>query len=306
MKVVAPGKLLLSGAYAVLEGSPAIVMAVDRHAVADSARRGSLSAEVAAAMPAAEAPHVDASALFEGDRKLGLGSSAAVVVAALGVVAAGRGADLSDVATRKGLFEAARAAHARVQGGGSGVDVAASVYGGVLRYEMDGPEGYRAARAELPKGLYLETYWSGECARTSDMRARVDALRNRDRATFDLRMRDLSAAARGCCEAVAAGDARGFVEAAKESERALEALGRDADAPIVPPYARDLAGAAGEEGASFCPSGAGGGDIFVRFGLAPASPRFTAAASSARLDLLKLGPDAHGVRLEGKIGSPPP
>jgi phosphomevalonate kinase len=304
MRVAAPGKLLLSGAYAVLEGSPAMVMAIDRHAVADDARRGSPSAEVEAAMPAAEAPHVDASALFDGDRKLGLGSSAAVVVAALGVVAAGRGADLRDVATRKDLFETARAAHARVQGGGSGVDIAASVYGGVLRYEIGGASGFQLSRAELPKGLLLETYWSGECVRTSDMRARVDALRSRDRPTFGARMRDLSTAARACSRAVEAGDASAFVLAAAASERALSALGQDADVPIVPGYARDLVRAADEEGAAFCPSGAGGGDIFVRFGLAPASLRFTAAARAARLDLLKLGPDAHGVRLEGRIGSP--
>jgi len=88
VRVVAPGKLLLSGAYAVLEGAPALVMAVDRYVVADDARRGSPSPEIAAAMPADEAPHVDASALFNGDKKLGLGSSAAGVVAALGVVAA--------------------------------------------------------------------------------------------------------------------------------------------------------------------------------------------------------------------------
>ncbi len=34
----APGKLVVSGAYSVLEGAPAIVVAVDRYAVADTAR----------------------------------------------------------------------------------------------------------------------------------------------------------------------------------------------------------------------------------------------------------------------------
>jgi phosphomevalonate kinase len=306
VRVAAPGKLLLSGAYVVLDGSPAIVMAIDRYAVADSLRRGSPSAEVAAAMPVKDAPHVDATELFSGDKKLGLGSSAAVVVAALGVVAAERGADLEDEGVRRDLFNAARAAHAEVQSGGSGVDIAASVYGGVLRYEIDGRSAVRVARAALPQGLHLETYWSGECVRTSDMRARVDALRSRDRATFDARMRDLSAAARDCSAAVAAGDATAFVQAASASECALAALGQDADAPIVPTYARELARAAKEEGAAFCPSGAGGGDIFVRFALAPASARFTAAARAARLDLLKLGLDVCGVKLADRIGSSHP
>jgi phosphomevalonate kinase len=34
----APGKLVLSGAYAVLEGAPALVAAIDRYAVADASR----------------------------------------------------------------------------------------------------------------------------------------------------------------------------------------------------------------------------------------------------------------------------
>ncbi len=34
----APGKIVISGAYAVREGAPAIVAAVDRYAVADGAR----------------------------------------------------------------------------------------------------------------------------------------------------------------------------------------------------------------------------------------------------------------------------
>ena len=47
MKVIAPGKVLFTGAYAVIEGAPAIVIAVDRYAKADStARIASPSAEM--------------------------------------------------------------------------------------------------------------------------------------------------------------------------------------------------------------------------------------------------------------------
>ncbi len=38
MRVFAPGKLVLTGAYAVLEGAPAIVVATNRGAVADATR----------------------------------------------------------------------------------------------------------------------------------------------------------------------------------------------------------------------------------------------------------------------------
>ena len=89
MRACAPGKLVLSGAYSVLEGAPAIVSAVDRYVCCDSARPAELiTPEVRAALPAgADAPLFDASALRAEGRKLGLGSSAAILVASLAVTA---------------------------------------------------------------------------------------------------------------------------------------------------------------------------------------------------------------------------
>jgi mevalonate kinase len=83
MKAKAPGKVVLSGAYAVLEGSPCIVTAVDRYVTADATRPAQhIAAEVREAM-APPFPHIDASELRAEGRKLGLGSSAAIVVASL-------------------------------------------------------------------------------------------------------------------------------------------------------------------------------------------------------------------------------
>ena len=51
MKARAPGKLVLSGAYAVLEGAPAIVAAVDRYAMADTEQAAAfVGAELQAAI----------------------------------------------------------------------------------------------------------------------------------------------------------------------------------------------------------------------------------------------------------------
>ena len=80
----APGKVVLSGAYAVLEGAPAIVAAVDRYVVADASREATrVTPEVEHALArrgAAAAPWFDASALRDETlgKKLGLGSSAAI------------------------------------------------------------------------------------------------------------------------------------------------------------------------------------------------------------------------------------
>jgi phosphomevalonate kinase len=273
---MAPGKLVLTGAYAVLDGAPAIVAAVDRYAFADSR----------------EPEIVDTSALHDRrGQKLGLGSSSASLVASFAARAVARGDDLRESRVRASLFRAAREAHALAQGGGSGADVAAAVHGGVVRYTVCGREAsVRSAR--LPDGVVWAAFWSGTSARTSELVARVDALRARDaRALNELHLVAARAAA-----SVDAGDARGFVLAARDYGRALDTLGRAADAPIVPPPFAELAALAEGERGAFLPSGAGGGDVAVWLSTAPPSGAFVSRAGALGMSLLDVRLDSDGVR----------
>ncbi len=292
MRARAPGKLLLSGAYAVLEGAPAVVCAVDRHAFAQGRGAAGAPAEVRAAMD--DPPEIDTSALCDGDTKLGLGSSAAAVVAALALRAAERGEDVRDPAVRQALREAAFAAHAGVQGGGSGFDVAASVFGGVIVFRREGP-AVSVQSTRIPPGLLVRAFFSGQSARTSDLRARVDALRARDAAAHAAHMAALAAIARRAAAAALAGDAGAFVAEIAASVPALAALGAAADAPIVPAAFADLAAAAGAEGAAFAPSGAGGGDVGVFVGTREPSHAFLQRAGRAGMNALDLHVDVDGV-----------
>jgi phosphomevalonate kinase len=299
VRVIAPGKLVLTGAYAVLEGAPAIVAAVDRYAVADTELPGK----------------IDVGALQDdAGRKLGLGSSAASIVASFGARALAHGDDPRHAAVRSEIFRSARDAHQRQQGGGSGVDVAASVHGGVLRYTVlrglsRSPESGaiaaqgsgRAGRFEtsihavdMPPGLVLAAFWSGTSARTSELLARVDALRARGGA--DAVFTALRAVAEEAADAIV--DARCFVKRAAGFGRALAALGDAADAPIVPPAFAELAALAEREGAAFFPSGAGGGDVAVWLGLQAPSSAFVARATALELSPLTLAIDHGGVRPE--------
>ena len=88
----APGKLVLSGAYVVLEGAPALVAAVDRYVAADTRKPADrITEEVQAALDLgmlARAPWFDAGALRTalpegGSRKLGVGSRSGAVEQAL-------------------------------------------------------------------------------------------------------------------------------------------------------------------------------------------------------------------------------
>jgi phosphomevalonate kinase len=301
VNVIAPGKLVLTGAYAVLEGAPAIVVAVDRYAVADTA-----------------APDdVDVRALHDAaGRKLGLGSSAASMVASQAARAVARGEDVGDPVVRATLFRGVRDAHAESQQGGSGVDVAAAVYGGALRYTVEPPRsddgsspppsspspasGASLRAVELPPRLELRAFWSGTSARTSDLRARVDALRARSGLALS-RLRLLAAVA---AAAVDSGDTRAFVLAARDYGAALDALGRAADAPIVLPSFAELARAAERSDAAFLPSGAGGGDVAVWLGLAPPPGAFLDRAAALGLAPLALSVDHGGVRTRPPAASP--
>lgn len=293
---MAPGKVLLTGAYAVLDGAPAIVAAVDCYAIADGSRIATApSPEVLALSGDEPAPEVDVSALHDaGGRKLGLGSSAAALVASLGVRALARGEDPCAAAVRARIFGMARDAHARAQRGGSGADIAASVYGGVIEYAIGAGAAVRSR--ELPPGLLVAVYDSGTSVRTSDMLARVHALRagGGGGGTF-ADLCEVAAEAAGCVER---GDARGFVRSACAFGVALAALGRAADAPIVPPRFAELASWAEREDAAFVPSGAGGGDVAVWLGLAPPSAGFTSRARALSMRPLALAIDRGGLRPE--------
>lgn len=284
MKVVAPGKLVFTGAYAVLEGAPAIVAAINRHAVADTASPS----------------EVDARALHDPrGRKLGLGSSSASLVASLGARAAARGDDPSDLRVRASLFRAARDNHARAQGGGSGADVAAAVHGGVLRYTVPGSDGREAVvrSVRLPAGLVWVAFWSGTSARTSDLVGRVRAQPMRDTSTFR-RLYELACHAANCVDV---GDCGGFVAAARAYGQALDALGRAADAPIVPPAFAELAGLAAKEDGAFLPSGAGGGDVALWLSAAHPSPAFATRAAALSMVPLELQLDSDGVRAQPSL-----
>ena len=157
----APGKVVLSGAYAVLHGAPAIVTAVSRYVTANTSRPAAfVTPEVCAALGDHPAPWFDAGPLREGDRKLGLGSSAAIVVASLGALHGAREPGIEVGALRRAVFEPALRAHAAAQGGGSGVDVATSVHGGTLSARRT-EAGLSVAPLAWPAGLHLEVWFAG-------------------------------------------------------------------------------------------------------------------------------------------------
>jgi mevalonate kinase len=188
--VRAPGKVFLFGEWAVIAGAPAVVMAVDRHVrvrflpgatgsapLVQAARR---MAEEFLGSPLPPLPGRRLSALFLAGRKIGLGSSAAVAAAAVGSVFAEQGCDLSELPVRWTILRLAREVHRRLQGGrGSGVDVAAAVFGGIRvhRTGITGPEAPPAFA--LPPGLSVRFLWTGREVSTPDRLEVFEEFRSR-------------------------------------------------------------------------------------------------------------------------------
>ena len=292
----APGKVVLSGAYAVLHGAPAIVTAVARYVTVDTARTADLvTPEVRAALgDGMPVPWFDASALREAERKLGLGSSAAILVATLYALARDATPDASEARLRSLIVGKALVAHRAAQGGGSGVDVYASCLGGTLCYRS-APSGSSATSLGLPQSLMVELWTCPQSASTRELIGAVKDLAQRSTSDHERLMSAQAKAAEQAVRAAMADDGSAFVAALGAQHRALLELGHAAGVPIVTPQLVELAPAAEAEGGVLLPAGAGGGDIALFVGPAPSTPALRSALAQRAHHLLQVELGAPGV-----------
>jgi phosphomevalonate kinase len=196
-EVRVPGNLLLCGEYAItcpgglgvaLALSPVLTLRISPAAAFSfSGSAGSLRLDgtglVRAALSAvaekfglrndaapAYALSADSGAFYAADgRKHGYGSSAALAVALVTALLAGFGVleERDPARGRASVAKLALEAHRRYQGGGSGYDVYASVYGGLGLFTGGAEPAWEAVPlAGLPRPLYLIR--GGETARTKD------------------------------------------------------------------------------------------------------------------------------------------
>lgn len=295
MKTRAPGKVVISGAYSVLEGAPCIASAVDRYVVADDTKSAEhIAEEVRAAMPP-PFPHIDASQLRTDGRKLGLGSSAAIVVASLATLPEHAPSDLAGLQL---LYERALRAHRNAQGGGSGIDVAAATFGGnvLLHYDPLGPG--RVQTVLLPD-LHFEVWSCPEAASTSGFLRRVNEFKLASpRAHAELFTR-LTAAAKDAVTACETRNEELWLAALDVQSAGLLKLGRLAEVPIFTSEVLALRDLARKEGALVLPAGAGGGDLALFCGRHPPSSDLLTAARERGVNPLQLKLGARGVERLG-------
>lgn len=307
--VSAPGKAFLCGEYAVLSGAPSIVGAVGRRAVARwtglPPRPELLPPEANATIAAAEQHFgavrhqlsLDTRRLYDGPRKLGLGSSAAVAAASAAAIAALHGHDIEREDIRDRVFATAWRGHASVAPRGSGADVAAATYGGYLCFQ--GRRGNPIVdRVDPPSSLVMLLIWTGEPARTSDLLEQVSRLRAEEPKRHDRCMAALTEHATEFAHAFRSDQGRSVIRTARAYNACMGALGVAAQAPIVNRKLRRVADWAEWHGGAAKPSGAGGGDLAVAFFSDPnAAEHFAGVCQRGGLLPLPVEMGAEGVSL---------
>jgi phosphomevalonate kinase len=280
MIATAPGKLMLTGEYAVLDGAPALVIAIDRRVRARRQRgpRGSspfligVADEIAkrfgADHPATQAALeivVDSTSLFEGTDKLGLGSSAAVTVAATALALA---ADQKfvPIIDRELVASIAFEVHGNVQRArgatGSGADVAAAVHGGVIEFSQK-----KLERLTWPPGLTLVPFFIGVSADTPKLVAQVTAARAANPVAINAVLVSIAEISRAACRACAARapevSATALISALSLAARATDQLATTTRLPLVPPAVTAVRAVAASLGGTAKTTGAGGGDVAI-------------------------------------------
>ncbi|MBI5526403.1 MAG: hypothetical protein HY897_08710 [Deltaproteobacteria bacterium] len=308
-RVLAPGKLFLVGEYAVLEGFPAVVMAVDRYARVRRSPISSRSAPLIASARSAAARalgiepdgngyEADSAAFFDGRKKLGLGSSAAVTVASVASVFFKAGRDVEAAATRREMWGVAKAVHDGFQKAkGSGADLAASLFGGFVVFDPTGPDRPAITRWDFPAETSLVFVWTGRSASTSDALDAVGGLKEKEPTAYRRIVEEMGAVARRLVSRNAAPTA-GVIGSFREYAQLMDDLGRRAGVPIVTTAIEKVIHMARELGGAAKPSGAGGGDFVVAaFADADAAHRFRAAVVDAGFRVFELHPAVRGVHV---------
>src|SRR6185436_18136607 len=133
------------------------------------------------------------------------------LVASLAALEADRGRS-TDAELQSAVFEPALLAHRAAQGGGSGVDVASSTYGGLIVATRSG-ERLDVQPTALPAGLFVEVLFAGKPASTPELVGRVKALKAQAPTEYEAILADLTAAARDAVDAFGRGSVSDVVAA---------------------------------------------------------------------------------------------
>ncbi len=241
--VRAPGKLVLAGEYAVLDGAPALVLAIDRGVECLISKGTGIETPngdlrfVAHATPFAKHHKLtfrdwNPVTTLPKNNKPGFGGSAAACVVATRIM---------DWPLQKALD-----IHQKIQGGGSGIDIRASIDGGLLQWSTD-----QQATLAIPP-VRPVVIWTGQSAKTGP---RVQTYLNyKNRGWFvqnSIRFTELFL--------------HDPIRGTQALYNNLMMMSREANLPYLTPGIEEIVELAKRFQGAAKPSGAGGGDCMTGF-----------------------------------------
>lgn len=237
----APGSLMLLGEHAVLHGKRALVCAINRRITVSLSPRDSKTVCIESALGQYECPLnnlVDDAAMrfvvqavrqhadvlpsgfqlgieSEFSAEIGFGSSAAVTVATHAVLSRFAGRPM----TPETLFaEALKSVHA-VQGRGSGADLAASVFGGIVAYST------APSFNPVPMSIPLTAVYCGYKTPTPEVIQHVEALQLAEPSKYARIYAEMDADAGQAVERLRAHDLPGLGQILNRNQRWMDEMG---------------------------------------------------------------------------------
>lgn len=216
-------------------------------------------------------------------RKYGLGSSAAVVVA---VIAAVLEAHLPEKPSKMLIFKLAAISHVNTQGNGSGADVAASSFGGILEYASFQASWLKEVYAKatsitevvhtdwkylaihpvkLPDNIVVRIGWTGSPASTGKLVDQVLQLKVVHPNQFAAFLQESEIAVRNIMNGIKNASIAQLFKGIRQNRQALATVGKHANVAIETPQLTTLCDLTEQFGGAGKPSGAGGGDCGMAF-----------------------------------------
>lgn len=219
----------------------------------------------------------------ESGLKYGLGSSAAVVTSIINAILI---KFLPEPPSRKLLFKLAAISHIKTQGNGSGADIAASTYGGVINYTSFQAEWLKKEleressivklveknwtylsieQIRFPQNLELFIGWTGSPASTGSLVSHIKSLKHTKPKQYHLFLENSEAAIGQILDGINQNNEQLFLDGIRKNRMTLSQIGIDAGVEIETEKLYKLSMAAEQFDGAGKLSGAGGGDCGIAF-----------------------------------------
>ncbi|MBD3208674.1 MAG: phosphomevalonate kinase [Candidatus Nealsonbacteria bacterium] len=222
---------------------------------------------------------------LERKKMFGFGASAASVVAVVAGVLKLYGEDIAANRDRERVYKLSAVAHYLAQGKvGSGFDVAASTFGGILVYKRFDPDwlkeqigqgqslreilkmkwpGFYYRTLQVPEDTSLLIGWTGESSSTAGMVKQMYQWKEKNKKEYDRIMEGINKLVLQLISSLEKKEKPKIIRFLQKNEDYLRELGRKSGVNIETDSLAKLSSIANEKGAAGKLSGAGGGDCGI-------------------------------------------